>query len=420
MTMRLLKRSFALVIALALLLSVLPVCLAAEAPVKITMMFSAGGSGAAITAAAKRFTEETGIQTEVLLFSLDEIYEKQILSLSGGTNDIDIVAINDPWLPLLKDYLVPLEMDQDFLGAFIPGMLETFSADGEVYGIPVRMGGDVITYRSDLLEEAGIDPTSLETWEDIYEASLKLTDKDNGQYGWSMGLVEPSNVVKAWYEYLVCYGGSIMNESGDGFAFNSPEGIAATEMFSKFVNDLCPPDVLSYSFNDQIDSMTTGSVGMGLLWTSRYTAVNTQDSEYYGLWDVLPRMPLGDGAPGVAVVDGWAVGLSKYSDHKDEAMAFIEYIGSYDEQLRLAVENSNSPTIADIYADEEYLNVIPQAENMNQALEVSCARPQEAFFNEVQEELALYIKLACMGDMSVEDALAECEVRCIDILDNYE
>lgn len=408
---------------LMMLLAMLPIGSIAESePQKITMLFSAGGSGAAIAAAAERFTAETGIEAEVLLFSLNEVYEKQILSLSNGTDDIDIVAINDPWIPLLKDYLEPLELEQSMLDAFIPGMLNTFAVDGVIYGIPVRMGGDVITYREDVLEELGVDPTSLRTWEDVYQLALKMTDKENSKYGWSMGLVEPSNVVKAWYEYLICYGGYIVNETEDGLGLTRPEAIAATKMFVKFVQDCCPPDVLNYSFNEQVDSMKAGQADMGLLWTSRYPSVNVEDSDGYGKWAVLPFMPgPEDGSleSGVACVDGWAVGISKYSSHKEAAQAFVEFIGSYDEQLRLATENSNSPTIADIYDAPEYLAVIPQAENMNLALEVSTPRPQKVYFNDIQEEIALYIKLACLGDMTVEDALAACEQNCLDILESY-
>lgn len=409
-------RILALALSLLMILAALSAVSVAEEKQKITMLFSAGGSGKAITAAAQRFTAETGIEAEVLLFSLNEVYEKQVLSLSNGNNDIDIVAINDPWLPLLSEYLDPIEMDQEKLNAFIPGMLNTFAIDGVNYGIPVRMGGDIITYRRDVVEALGVDPASLKTWEDVYQLALKMTDKANGKYGWTMGLVEPSNVVKAWYEYLISFGGYIVNETGDDLGLTRPEAIAATEMFVKFVRDCCPPDVLSYAFTDQIDAMKAGNADMGLLWTSRYPSVNVEGTEGYGQWDVLPIIP----ETGVACVDGWAVGISKYSDNKEAAKAFVEYIGSYDEQLRLAVENSNSPTIASIYEAPEYLSVVPQAANMNAALEVAVPRPQQVYFNEMQEEIALYVKLACLGDMTVEDALAACEANCQEILEIYE
>ena len=176
------SRMIALVLSMLLVLAAVPAASIAEGEnQKITMLFSAGGSGKAIAAAAERFTAETGIQTEVLLFSLNEVYEKQILSLSNGTNDIDIVAINDPWVPLMKEYLEPLELDQAMLDAFIPGMLNTFAENGVVYGVPVRMGGDVITYRRDVLESLGVDPASLKTWEDVYQLALRMTDKENSQ-----------------------------------------------------------------------------------------------------------------------------------------------------------------------------------------------------------------------------------------------
>lgn len=301
-------RTIALVLSMLLVVVALPtVSIAEGGKQKITMLFSAGGSGKAIAAAAERFTAETGIEAEVLLFSLNEVYEKQILSLSNGTDDIDIVAINDPWVPLIMDYLEPLELEQSMSDSFIPGMLNTFAVDGVVYGVPVRMGGDVITYRRDVMETLGVDPSSLKTWEDVYQLALKMTDKENSQYGWSMGLLEPSNVVKAWYEYLICYGGYIINETEDGLGLTKPEAIAATKMFVKFVQDCCPPDVLSYSFNDQVDSMKSGQAKMGLLWTSRYPSVNIEDTEGYGKWDVLPSMPGpedGPNASGIACV-GW-------------------------------------------------------------------------------------------------------------------
>lgn len=415
------KRLLAVLTVLVMMASLTCVTALAEAPEKITMLFSAGGSGKAITAAAERFTAETGIQAEVLLFTIDEVYEKQVLSLSNGNNDIDIVAINDPWVPLLKNYLVPLDLDPEFLSAFVPGMLDTFSADGNVYGIPVRMGSDVITYRRDIFEANNIDINSIKTWEDLYQVALSLTDKENNKYGWAMGIVEPSNVVKAWFEYLICYGGRILNETNDGFAFNSPEGIEATKMFVKFTQDVCPPDILNYSFNDQIDAMKSGSAAIGLLWTSRYPSVNAADGEFTGQFAVLPWLPNGgNGSDGIACVDGWAVGISQSSDHKEAAKKFIEYIGSYDEQLRLAVNNSNSPTIASIYESEEYLKVIPEAANMNLAMQVAEPRPATEFFNEVQDVLALYIKRACMNDMTVEDALAACEQACMKILEDYQ
>ena len=67
----------------------------------------------------------------------------------------------------------------------------------------------------------------------------------------------------------------------------------------------------------------------------------------------------------------------------------------------------------------EYL-LIPTAQPSTQALNVSVPRPQKIYFDEMQEEIALYVKLACLGDMSVEDALAACEKKCMDILEDYQ
>ena len=52
----------------------------AEAPRKLSMMFSSGGAGKALAAAAEKFGEERGVEMDVLTFPVGEVYEKQILA----------------------------------------------------------------------------------------------------------------------------------------------------------------------------------------------------------------------------------------------------------------------------------------------------------------------------------------------------
>lgn len=135
---------------------------------KLVMMFSSGGSGNTLADSAKKFGEMSGIEMEVLQFPIKEIYEKQVLALSTKKATPNIIACDDTWFAALKSFLAPLKLDSATKDAFVASMIGSYRwppGTGDYLAVPVRMGGDVIMYREDVLAEKGVDPDSLKTWE---------------------------------------------------------------------------------------------------------------------------------------------------------------------------------------------------------------------------------------------------------------
>jgi len=215
---------------------------------KLTMLFSAGGSGNSLKSAADLFGSRNGVEIEALLFSLTEVYEKEVLALTSQQETPDVVSIDDTWLPVMKDFLQELSFSNDYYSNFIPSMLNTFrwpqGSTGKHYGIPVRMGGDVIAYREDVLKAANSGPMSLKTWEDIYEAGKKLTNKDQNVYAWVQGYSEPALIVTQWLNFISSYGQKVFNDDMTAFTFNTPLGIEATQMFVNLARDGATPGIL--------------------------------------------------------------------------------------------------------------------------------------------------------------------------------
>jgi multiple sugar transport system substrate-binding protein len=71
----------------------------------------------------------------------------------------------------------------DFIQSFLlPGQVE-----GKQYFLPLYGRTQVLYYRKDMLEKAGISPDKLATWEGLAEVARQLTVKENGEtkvYGW--------------------------------------------------------------------------------------------------------------------------------------------------------------------------------------------------------------------------------------------
>lgn len=390
---------------------------------KLTMFFSAGGSGNSLKSSAERFGELNDVDVEVLLFSITEVYEKEVLALSSRLGTPDIISIDDTWFPLMKDFLVELDFDKDFYDEFIPSMLGTFrwpqNETGNVLAIPVRMGGEVIVYREDVFKQAGIDPMSLRTWEDLYKAGLKLKNQFPDAWPWVGGYNQPAYIVAIWLNLMGSYAQDIFNADMTKVAFNTPLGVKATEMLVKLTRDLASPSVLSYGYGEEIEALQNGSALMGQLWSARFAAVDKAGLPNTGKFKVLPFYPYGEGSgltTGVDRVNGWGLGINKYSENKEVAAEFLAFVGSYEEQLRLAVEMSNSPTVSGIFNEPSYLEAVPTAKEMESAMKEGIARPMHIKWAEIEAAIALNLEKAIIGEITASQALSASEAAANQIL----
>ena len=132
------------------------------------------------------------IEIEVTTLGYDDMHNKMKVALQSDQGAPDacdvelgqfpnILAFSDK-LVELDSYIEPLKDD------IVTARLEIYSKDGHYYGMPLHVGAMVAYYRVDLLEKAGVDYTTIKTWDDWYEAGLKVKEAT----GAFMGTVETS------------------------------------------------------------------------------------------------------------------------------------------------------------------------------------------------------------------------------------
>ena len=97
--------------------------------------------------------------------------------------------------------------------------------------------------------------------------------------------------------------------------------------------------------------------------------------------------------------------VSKYSNHKKEAVKFIKFMISRQTQKRIFEARQTLPVNAGIYKEENYL-----AENKNlafayQLLNNGFCRPFIEDYTKVSDIISYYLYLAIKKQISVEDAL---------------
>jgi len=134
-------------------------------------------------AQAKRvgeFTELTGIEVDFLMVPYPSLREKITADAVAGTGDIDLYCFLDGWGPSMTGFLTPLndylEADGIDLGERLPpAYIKGGTYEGVTYGIPTRGHPQLLLYRTDLFEQAGVTPPK--TWKELIAASQAIKEK---------------------------------------------------------------------------------------------------------------------------------------------------------------------------------------------------------------------------------------------------
>ena len=174
---------------------------------------------------------------------------------------------------------------------------------------------------------------------------------------------------------------------------NNPNAIAAFELAKGWVGTIAPEAVSGYMEEDSRGVWQGGNAAFHRNWPYAYSLGAADDSAIKGMFDVT-TLPMGDaeGASHAATLGGWQAFVSKYSPSQDAAKAFAAFVTSPNVQKARAIERSNLPTIADLYADADVLAANPFFGNLLDTFQGGAvARPSTAskdLYGEVATEYA--------------------------------
>ncbi|WP_018924966.1 ABC transporter substrate-binding protein [Salsuginibacillus kocurii] len=115
------------------------------------------------------------------VYPFDQMHNNLLLSLQSGSGAPDLADIE---ISQFANYLegdIQLEDMNDQVEPVIDDMVEErldiYAEDGNYYGIPSHVGLTVMFYNEEIMDEAGVDIDSIETWDDYIEAGEQVVSE---------------------------------------------------------------------------------------------------------------------------------------------------------------------------------------------------------------------------------------------------
>jgi multiple sugar transport system substrate-binding protein len=189
------------------------------------------------------FTEESGVEVELVAVEEDELPSLMISNAASGDlpdlvyHPLDFAA---GWAEegLLDPDAANQVIDELGRDTFTPAALELGTVDDEVVSIPSDGWGQLIVYRKDLFEEAGLEPP--DSFEALEAAAKALHNPGEKMSGITLS-TDPADVfTQQTFEQLALANGCELVDDSGAVTLNSPECAGAIEFYERLVNDYSP------------------------------------------------------------------------------------------------------------------------------------------------------------------------------------
>lgn len=286
------------------------------------------------------FEEESGIDVELTQLGEDQLSDQYNVKLNAGTDEIDVMMyrpLQEGKLFADNGYLADLtdrvEGNDDWEWSdFQSGPVESTTFEDQVVGVPTITEQEVLYYRTDLLEQAGLAVP--ETLDDLRTAAQTISEANPGVAGF-VARTAKSAAVTQFSSFLFSFGGDFIDDDGNS-AVDSPEAKEAYSYYGGLIHDFGPANVSTdMSWPEASAIFAQGNAAFYTDASSLYKNVTEAENSTVSESVGFAPFPAGPDGSKPYNVPSWALGINEASDHQDDAWEFIEWATSKDMVLEL-------------------------------------------------------------------------------------
>src|ERR671915_2424555 len=346
-------------------------------------------------------------------------YRNSILDRLSNGDPVDIISLDQIWLGEFAEKGLIRNLTADFEQWGRMGDLYEANLDGSVYNNTIYglwLWTDVrgIWYWKDMLQEAGVDPESLKTWDGYISAAIRLKEFFGDRVTQGVHLVGAPHNPDMWYPYLWMLGGEILEpreghptEGGYWFpSYNSSEGVQAMKFLKQQVDAGIKPQ-REHSWGSEFANRTFPVMmeNSGILSAFPRESSPTLEQQL----GFFPMFPVPNQTIQTStMMGGWELAIPSTSQHSDLAwelitiMAepqilspFLRDMGFLPTQHTLGEGPSSQPLKESIPFFEEMVSMIPYGRG----------RQNPAEYPQIAEHIHEAIQQVYNGSASPREAL---------------
>jgi multiple sugar transport system substrate-binding protein len=291
----------------------------------------------AIKAELPAFEKETGIKVTIDSYFEDQLTQKTSVEFASNSKNIDVVMfrpLQDGKMFHKGGYFGDLSgyvaKEKNYTADFIPSSLGSVKDGEKLYGLPLVTETEVLYYRKDLLEKAGLKVPK--TLEELEKQAKQLNDPDNGISGF-VARGKRAAAVTQFSSFLYGFGGDFMDDGKS--SLTTPEALEAFNYYGNLLNKYGPKGTLNMSWPEAMAVFTQGKAAFYTDASSLYT--NATDPAKSTVSDKVGFAPFPAGPNGSKPynITSWALGIGANSEKKDAAWEFIKWAESKEMVMKL-------------------------------------------------------------------------------------
>jgi multiple sugar transport system substrate-binding protein len=186
------------------------------------------------------FTAKTGIKTKQVAVPEDQL--PTLMTNAAAAGELPDVVLATP-LQQSQQYAAEEIFDSEAAQAVIENLgtdtfsknaIDLVSLDGAATGVPSDGWGQLLIYRSDVFEEAGIDPP--QSLDDVTNAAKQLNGK-NDMVGITLATAAGDGFTAETFEHVALANGCQMVNDGGDVTFDSPECVESLSWYGDIASN---------------------------------------------------------------------------------------------------------------------------------------------------------------------------------------
>jgi sorbitol/mannitol transport system substrate-binding protein len=330
------------------------------------------------------FTAKTGIKVNFVTLPDQDLRQKVTAAAATKSGLYDVAMISpvevqsgwaaNNWIMPLDGMIAKLPQSEQQaynVNDLLPAVRDALSFNGKLYSVPFYGESNILYYRKDLFDKAGLTMPAKPTWEQVRSFAQKLNDPKAGTYGIALKGIPQYGQLAPLITEINSFGARWFDEKWNP-QITSPEFKKAVTFYVNLVRDYGEPGASGVGFEEGLNLMAQGKAAM---WADSTVAAGTlndpKTSKVAGKIGYA-QAPTQGCTNGSHWLYAWSLSIIQGSKNPDAAFEFMRWATGKD-YINLVAQKEgwgNVPpgTRTSTYKNGEYVKVAPFAQTTLDAM----------------------------------------------------